>query len=77
MVGERKPVNEATTKEKRIASMASTCPTPTSGEKVERVAAYLERTKPDANLDVLATEWERLDDGARTCRTGKAPAVIP
>ena len=48
--------------------MAPICPTPTSDGNARQIAGYLESAPPAAGLDVLATEWERLDDGARICR---------
>lgn len=72
-----KPVVRATAaqaadaKAQRRTAMAPICPTPTSDGKARQIAGYLESAPPAAGLDVLATEWERLDDGARICR-GKA-----
>jgi hypothetical protein len=44
------------------------CPTPTPRERLPAIAGYLERAAPDPGLDALATEWERLDEGALRCR---------
>lgn len=55
----------------RIAAIAPRCPTPTDDTKAGKIATYLEVATEDPGLDVLATEWERLDNGARICRTGK------
>lgn len=50
------------------AALAPACPTPTARARLEAIAGYLEAAPPAAGLDALATEWERLDDGARACR---------
>lgn len=44
------------------------CPTPTDIERMKRIATYLETAPQGEGLDDLATEWERLDAGARACR---------
>ncbi len=73
-----KPVTTATAaqaadaKVQRQAAMSRICPTPTSNDKAVKIAGYLETAAPAPGLDTLATEWERLDDGSRVCRTGKA-----
>jgi len=67
-----KPVTAADAKATRQAALAPICPTPTPDDKAGAIAGYLEAAPPAAGLDTLATEWERLDDGARVCRTGKA-----
>jgi hypothetical protein len=56
----------------RRAKRAPACPTPTSNQKIESIAAYLKKAEAtDSGLNTLATEWERLDEGARVCRTGR------
>lgn len=77
LVDATRPVSRGEAKEKRQAALAPACPTPTPDSKAAKIATYIERAKPDPNLDVFATEWERLDDGARACRTGKAPPPNP
>lgn len=47
---------------------ANICPWPTPRPKLEIIADYLNRAPADPGLDTLATEWERLDEGARICR---------
>lgn len=51
--------------------IAIVCPTPTDVERMKQIATYLETTLPGPGLDALATEWERLDAAARTCRAGR------
>ncbi len=70
-INQMQPVIMDDTKAARQMAMALMCPTPTDGSKAAKIATYLEGAKPDPNLDVLATEWERLDDGSRSCRIGK------
>jgi hypothetical protein len=48
--------------------LAPACPTPTDVERMKQIATYLETAPPGEGLDVLATEWERLDEAARACR---------
>lgn len=48
--------------------IAPACPTPTDLDRMKAIAAYLETAPPGPGLDVLSTEWERLDAAARTCR---------
>lgn len=59
-------------KETIRAKRAPACPTPTSDVKALAIAGYIEGAPPARGLDTLSTEWERLDDGARACRTGRA-----
>lgn len=47
------------------AALAALAPAPTPPDRLRAIADYLERAAPDPGLDVLATEWERLDEGAR------------
>ncbi|MEW5422635.1 hypothetical protein [Amorphus sp. 3PC139-8] len=49
-------------------ALAGLCPAPTPPDRLRAIADYLERAQPDPGLDVLATEWERLDDGVRILR---------
>ena len=58
-------------KGERQKKLAPICPTPTDDIKSGKIADYLEKATPDPGLDTLSTEWERLDDGSRTCRSGK------
>ena len=53
----------------RRAVLAPMCPTPTPGTKLARIEVELDRAIA-AKLapEVLATEWERLDEAARKCR---------
>lgn len=44
------------------------CPTPTPDPVRLRIAEALETLPSSAGIDVLATEWERLDEGSRRCR---------
>lgn len=53
------------------AALGRICPAPTPAAKLAPIAAYLEKAGPDDGLDVLATEWERLDEGARLVRRGR------
>ena len=45
------------------------CPWPTPRAKLEVISDYLDRAPADKGLDTLATEWERLDNGATICRS--------
>ncbi|WP_157928942.1 hypothetical protein [Pararhizobium haloflavum] len=49
------------------ASIARVCPTQTPDSRLVAIAEYLEVAPADPGLDTLATEWERLDAGARGC----------
>lgn len=56
------------------AKLARACPTPTPAMKLNAIAdelAALAARGDIAAVDVLASEWERLDEGARTCRGTK------
>ena len=44
------------------------CPTPLTAVQSLRVADALDRLPPGDDLDVIAAQLERLDDGARLCR---------
>jgi hypothetical protein len=44
------------------------CPTPLSGAQLVRIADALDRLPPGPDLDLVAAQLERLDDGARICR---------
>lgn len=57
----------------RRAKRAPACPMPTTRQKSLAIASYIDAAPPGAGLDVIATEWERLNDGAVICRTGKRP----
>ncbi|WKC25129.1 hypothetical protein QTJ18_14165 [Rhizobium sp. SSA_523] len=48
--------------------LARVCPAPTSAAKQQAILRYLEGAEPSPDLDALATEWERLDEGARKAR---------
>ena len=50
--------------------LAPLCPTPSnlSADQKVAVADALEHSPQSAGLDLLASEWERLDAGARACR---------
>jgi hypothetical protein len=50
--------------------LAPACPTPTSDGNAGRIATFLEAAPTSPGLDLLSTEWERLDQGARACRSG-------
>lgn len=62
-------------KETIRAKRAPACPTPTPNAKAATIAGYIESAQPAPGLDTLSTEWERLDDGARACRTGRARSI--
>jgi hypothetical protein len=44
------------------------CPTPLTASQALRIADALDRLPPGDDLDVIATQLERLDDAARICR---------
>jgi hypothetical protein len=44
------------------------CPTPLTASQALRIADALDNLPPGSDLDALATELERLNDGARICR---------
>jgi hypothetical protein len=44
------------------------CPTPLTASQALRIADALDRLPPGDDLDVIATQLERLNDGARICR---------
>lgn len=48
--------------------LGKVCPAPTTTVKAKTILHYLETAPPSIALDVLATEWERLDEGARRVR---------
>lgn len=48
--------------------LADIVPLPTPPDKLQSIANYLEKAPADPGLDVLATEWERLDEGVRIAR---------
>jgi hypothetical protein len=50
------------------AGLARVCPAPTAPAKLGAILTYLEKASSDPGLDALATEWERLDEGARVSR---------
>lgn len=49
-------------------SLARVCPTPTPASGLGAILDYLETAPHSPGLDVLASEWERLNDGALICR---------
>jgi len=49
-------------------ALSGLCPAPTPPARLATILQYLETAPPSDGLDVLATEWERLDDGARKAR---------
>ena len=51
-----------------MSDLARVCPAPTTVVRQKAILRYLESAPPSSDLDVLATEWERLDDGARKAR---------
>jgi hypothetical protein len=51
------------------ASLGRICPMPTPPDRLEAIAEYLDTAQPSRGLDVLATEWERLDEGVRKARS--------
>lgn len=50
------------------AQLGRVCPMPTPQAKLRLIADYLSDAPPSKGLDTLATEWERLDEGARKAR---------
>ncbi len=53
------------------SSLVRVCPKSTTGAKEAQILAELEnlnRTGELAKVDTLATEWERLNDGAKSCK---------
>ena len=46
------------------------CPRPMTGAELTRAADALDRLPRGGDLDFLAGQIERLDDGARICRGG-------
>lgn len=53
-------------------SFAAACPVPTDKGGRDKIAAELMATIEKAvPPDTLATEWERLNDGAKACRRGR------
>lgn len=54
------------------AQIARACPSPTTPERLNRIVDEL-RAANAAGVppNTLATEWERLDEGARACRRTK------
>jgi hypothetical protein len=53
------------------ARLGRVCPAPTAGAVLPAIADYLDRAADDPGLDALASEWERLDEGARIARGGR------
>ncbi|SPL65330.1 hypothetical protein OHAE_1197 [Ochrobactrum soli] len=49
-------------------ALGRACPAPTPASRQQAILDYLEQAAPSKDLDVLATEWERLDEGARRAR---------
>lgn len=59
------------TESKTVAApsdLGRVCPMPTPMAKLTAIADYLENAPPSPGLNVLSTEWERLDEGARKAR---------
>lgn len=53
-------------------AIAPACSTPTNRDKQVTIAGEIDGAiKAGASIDTLATEWERLDEAARTCRGEK------
>jgi hypothetical protein len=44
------------------------CPTPLTAPQALRIADALDNLPPGSDLDALAIQLERLNDGARLCR---------
>jgi hypothetical protein len=65
-------VPAAQAKAERRGKRAPACPTQTDDVMAERIAEYIDKAPPDPGLDTLASEWERLNDGAGVCRSGVA-----
>lgn len=56
----------------RQTSFSAACPTPTGRARLVKIKTELEATiAANAPPDTLASEWERLDAGARACRRGR------
>jgi hypothetical protein len=54
------------------ADLARVCPTPTPQTLYDDIAGEIERgIKAGAAPDALATEWERLNNGAQICGEGR------
>jgi hypothetical protein len=54
------------------ADLARVCPTPTHQTLYDDIAGEIERsTNAGAAPDTLATEWERLNNGAQICGEGR------
>ncbi|KAB2762450.1 hypothetical protein F9L00_09025 [Brucella anthropi] len=49
-------------------AMGLVCPAPTPTARQKAILDYLDKAAPSTGLDVLATEWERLDEGVRKAR---------
>ncbi|KAB2699311.1 hypothetical protein F9K79_09465 [Ochrobactrum sp. Kaboul] len=49
-------------------ALGRACPAPTPLPRQQAILSYLEKAAPSKELDVLATEWERLDEGVRRAR---------
>ena len=47
---------------------AAVCPRPMTGAELTRAADALDRLPRGADLDYIAAQLERLDDGAQICR---------
>lgn len=61
----------STSAEKPVADkseIARACPKSTGKDKLLAIALYLETAPESPGLDLLATEWERLNDGAKSCK---------
>lgn len=55
----------------RRAILAPICPAPSSSTSLTKIEAELDRAiAAKVSPDVLAREWERLDEAARKCRGG-------
>lgn len=62
-------ISEPKTPAEARKAIAPACPTPTPASKLKSIERELEAgLKAGAALDVLASEWERLDAGSRVCR---------
>lgn len=63
--GSDRPIPEAAV----VAALNRVCPTPTPGSVKSKIADELEAAiNQGVPPDVLAAEWERLDEGASRCR---------
>jgi len=49
-------------------AMGLVCPAPTPTARQKAILDYLVKAAPSTGLDVLATEWKRLDEGVRKAR---------